>query len=37
MKEKSVFRKSIILCLVFGMNLFAQPERNLSLGEPAVF
>lgn len=40
MKGESVFGKSKILCLVFlvfGMNLFAKPERKLSLGEQAVF
>lgn len=40
MIRESVFGKSKILCLVFlvfGMNLFAQPERKLSLGEQAIF
>jgi len=40
MKGESVFGKIKILCLVFlvfGMNLFTQPERKFSLGEQAVF
>jgi len=40
MKRKSVFGKGKTLCFVFlvlGMNIFAQPEKKLSLGDQAVF